>query len=287
MLVYLAHPNDQIDSEQGNRLRVMMANAYAELARYYCAWYEPTKPFGEPLNDCAAVVDINNTALDRADGCLVLWPEDMTSVGAPMEIYRKHERGEPVVVVGNHRSLQLHGMGIPVYKTVREATRVLWDLMAKHAARPGVQYAVMGTPSRTIRWVGEAEHAPTQGYSGDAGFDLIVAKETVITAGGWADVEHGIRCEFPPGTWAMIFGRSSAWRKRRVRVEPSIIDQGYRGPIFAAVQNIGDMPVTLTVGERIAQLIPFPLTAGRLTLERVAELSESTRGVKAFGSTGT
>ena len=52
------------------------------------------------------------------------------------------------------------------------------------------------------------------------------------------------------------------------------------------MQNIGDMPVELKRGERIAQLIPMPLISERLHLERVEKLTLSERGERAFGSSG-
>lgn len=138
----------------------------------------------------------------------------------------------------------------------------------------------------SIKWLGDPAFEPRQGYEGDAGYDLIVAETTRIDYRGWADVPMGISVELPRGYWAMLVGRSSTIRKRQLVINTAIIDNGYRGPLFAATSNFGQKIATVEKGERIAQLIPMPLSSVGLSLRRVAGLSESERGTKAFGSTG-
>lgn len=137
-----------------------------------------------------------------------------------------------------------------------------------------------------IKWVGDPDLQPIRGYEGDAGFDLIVSQDTHIPYREFRDVPMGIYVELPPGMWAMMTGRSSTLRRRHMLVIQSIIDNGYRGPIFAGVQNMSREAEWVRAGERIAQLIPFRLEAPTLSVVRVAELSESDRGERGFGSTG-
>lgn len=139
---------------------------------------------------------------------------------------------------------------------------------------------------KTVRFTGDEEWLPVQSFEGDAGFDLWCSETTRIVYKGFADVPCGISIELPPGIWAMIVGRSSTIRRRRILVTQAIIDNGYRGPIFVAAQNLADGAVVIEKGERIAQLIPFELTSGDLQFEYVDELSASDRGAAGFGSSG-
>jgi dUTP pyrophosphatase len=138
---------------------------------------------------------------------------------------------------------------------------------------------------RHILFVGEGEE-PTKAYAGDAGFDLYCSETTEIPHGHFRDVPCGISIELPPRVWIMITGRSSTLRNRQLLVTQGIIDNGYRGPIYAGVQNLGRLPAVVEKGERIAQMIPFELTAALLRFRRVQKLSESDRGDRGFGSTG-
>jgi dUTP pyrophosphatase len=65
---------------------------------------------------------------------------------------------------------------------------------------------------------------------------------------------------------------------------PGLIDSGYRGEIGVLLINHGAAPVTLSRGERIAQLVIQPVA--RATLVEVRELRGSQRGTGGFGSTG-
>jgi deoxyuridine 5'-triphosphate nucleotidohydrolase len=126
---------------------------------------------------------------------------------------------------------------------------------------------------------------PRRTYPDDAGLDLIVSEDTYIPLGEFRDVPCGVSVELPEWTWALVTGRSSAFRKRGLLVLPGIIDTGYRGPIFAGVwaQRTG---VTVKKGERIAQMIVQSNTTRRLAPIAVPKLNPSPRGTDGFGSTG-
>lgn len=140
--------------------------------------------------------------------------------------------------------------------------------------------------SRHLKWVGPPDYAPTRAYEGDAGFDLYVSERTVIPYRGMADVPCGISVQLPPGTWGMIVGRSSTVRRKKLLVVQGIIDNGYRGELFCATQNLAQERQIVDQGERIAQLLLFDLVSSWVSLDRVADLDESERGERAFGSTG-
>ena len=142
---------------------------------------------------------------------------------------------------------------------------------------------------RPLRWESEVEGPelePQRYYPGDAGFDLVCSEDVKVGFRAFVDVPCGVSVALPPGVWALIIGRSSTLRQRELMVAPGVIDNGWRGPLFAGVWNLGRTPTEVRAGDRVAQLIPFPLTAAELALERVGELPPGDRGDAGFGSTG-
>lgn len=270
MLIYLAYP---IDSNDGHH----DIGVDGLIARSGLAVYDPSTAFRRAGTDPERAYAINEAALREADGVLAVLPDGVASVGVPMEIQTAYDSGKPVVATGGvaSRSMQLKGMGVAVEPTVTQAIDRLCQLMAEARIE---RYR--------IKYTGEPEYEPQKGYLGDAGYDLIVSRNEVIWPGEFIDVPCGVSIELPGGVWAMITGRSSTLRKRQLLVSQGVIDQGYRGPLFAGVWNLGREKAEVREGERIAQLIPFPQTSLRLTLERVDELDPSDRGRKGFGSTG-
>lgn len=143
---------------------------------------------------------------------------------------------------------------------------------------------LVAEPPFELRWTGRTDCHPRKSYPGDAGYDLVVSEKTAIPYGGFADVPLGICVQLPPGTWAMLTGRSSTVRTRKLLVTQGIIDNGFRGPLYAGVQNLGPEVAWVQPGERVAQLILMPLV--HPLVRRVATLEASDRGAQGFGSTG-
>ena len=295
MIFYLAMPNDAVKDGEQSALGRLRDRVKKTLEDQSIAHFDPIAPYGEPMCAPRAVYDINEAALRRCDGLLAIWPDGVQSVGVPMEIQTMHIHGRPVAVVGGQRSLQLRGMGIATFSDAENAVLYL----KRKCAMPTVARALRAVteslgikPSNelelpTIEWVGDPECHPVRSYDGDAGWDLIVERNTTVPVHGFVDVSHGISVALPEGYWALITGRSSTIRQRGLLVVNGIIDNGYRGPLFAAVQHVGDGgPVELKRGERIAQLIPYKLEAPSIYFEQVEELEGSDRGLNAFGSTG-
>ena len=63
-----------------------------------------------------------------------------------------------------------------------------------------------------------------------------------------------------------------------------IIDAGYRGEICAIIDNIKDEPYSIECGTRLFQICSPTLEP--IEYDIVNSLSETTRGVGGFGSTG-
>ncbi len=63
-----------------------------------------------------------------------------------------------------------------------------------------------------------------------------------------------------------------------------VIDAGYRGEILILMTNLGDAPVVLKSGEKIAQMIPVPVLTG--VVEEVEALEDSARAERASEALG-
>lgn len=143
-----------------------------------------------------------------------------------------------------------------------------------------------------LKHVGEGILQPK--LSGDVGYDLVCSEEVKLgsktaealldpEAPSFASIPTGVHVEFPPGIWGMILPRSSS-NTSGLLVLPGVIDNGYRGELFALVHNLTPKIRYVAKGTRIAQLVLFPSLV--FPLERVEVLTESERGHNGFGSTG-
>ena len=65
---------------------------------------------------------------------------------------------------------------------------------------------------------------------------------------------------------------------------PGTIDSDYRGEVKVLVINLGQEPVTLKRGDRIAQLLISPVAQARVV--KVEKVDDTQRGVGGFGHTG-
>jgi len=130
--------------------------------------------------------------------------------------------------------------------------------------------------------------APTIAHPGeDLGYDLYAAEAITIDARGHAVVLTGVAIALtsvagePMG--ALVRDRSSM-AARRLAVTAGVIDAGYRGEIRILMENLGDVPAEIHAGDKIANLLPYPVLT--TDVEVVDELGESKRNERGFGSSG-
>ena len=136
-------------------------------------------------------------------------------------------------------------------------------------------------------WSGYGKQ-PSHAHQGDAGFDLSYhgIEPLTIAPHTTTNIPTGIRVALPSGMWAIVTGRSSTFQ-RGLLTPMSIIDNGYRGDLFAIVHNMSDKPVTIVPQERIAQLIPMQLHTDGVEWHHLDELpTDTSRGTNGFGSSG-
>ena len=126
---------------------------------------------------------------------------------------------------------------------------------------------------------------PTRAYEGDAGLDLAASERVELEPGERAVVGTGVVVAIPPGHAGFVQPRSGLAARHGIAVvnSPGLVDAGYRGELKVVLLNT-DRSERFVVepGMRIAQLVVVPIAMPQPV--EVAELPESERGEKGFGS---
>lgn len=131
--------------------------------------------------------------------------------------------------------------------------------------------------------ISEGGRMPFRKYDGDAGYDLHADRDFGIPAGATVDVTSGIRVDMRDRIWLEIKARSSTLKGRGLEVVDAVIDNSYRGEMFAIVRNNTGEHKHIKAGDRLVQVVPHRL----IPLKFVeGELSVGERGSNGFGSTG-
>lgn len=128
---------------------------------------------------------------------------------------------------------------------------------------------------------------PLQANPGDAGLDLFSAEEKTLNPGEAELISTGIILELPQGTEAQVRPRSGLALKHSITVlnSPGTIDEGYRGEVKIILINHGKEVFKIEKKMRIAQMVIAPVSRVKISL--VEEISDSERGMRGFGSSGT
>ncbi|RMD83691.1 MAG: dUTP diphosphatase [Candidatus Dadabacteria bacterium] len=139
-----------------------------------------------------------------------------------------------------------------------------------------------------IRRVGQ-QRVPLPRYMtpGAAGMDLhaAISEPLEVAPGERALVPCGFAIAIPEGYEGQVRPRSGlAWKYGlSIPNAPGTIDCDYRGEVRVIVVNLGKDPVTISPGDRIAQLVISPVA--RASLVEVEQLDETIRGEGGFGHT--
>ena len=126
---------------------------------------------------------------------------------------------------------------------------------------------------------------------GDAGLDLYCPGNLEILPGETKCIDFKIQCEGLSDSDARnvcyyLYPRSSISKTPfRLANSVGIIDAGYRGNLMAMVDNFSKEVQTIQKGMRLFQICGRYLEP--IHVELVEELSESERGNRGFGSTGS
>lgn len=134
-----------------------------------------------------------------------------------------------------------------------------------------------------IKLLSENATMPKRANETDSGLDLYVSETTVIEPQTTVAVKTDVAINLPYGYEAQVRPRSGKSLKTKLRVALGTIDLTYHKEIGIITDNIGDEPITIEQGERLAQLVIVPVSYMQ-PIEVEQFEYESERG--GFGSTG-
>ncbi|PAW53387.1 deoxyuridine 5'-triphosphate nucleotidohydrolase [Pseudomonas moraviensis] len=131
---------------------------------------------------------------------------------------------------------------------------------------------------------------PLYATPGSAGLDLraMLEQDIVIKPGETVLIPTGLSVYIgDPNLAALILPRSGMGHKHGIVLGNlvGLIDSDYQGPLMVSCWNRGQSDFTMTVGERLAQLVLVPVVQAHF--EMVEEFVETERGAGGFGHTGT
>jgi dUTP pyrophosphatase len=123
---------------------------------------------------------------------------------------------------------------------------------------------------------------------GSSGMDLFASleEEIIINPGERKLIPTGISIAIPEGFEGQIRPRSGLAIQKGIGMvnAPGTIDSDYRGEVGVLLINLGNIPVSIRNGERIAQMVISRVF--RSILVEVEDLPPTRRQGGGFGSTG-
>ena len=138
--------------------------------------------------------------------------------------------------------------------------------------------------------LGKSIALPEYATAGSAGIDLRACMNDDVTLlpGETNLIPTGLAIYIEdPSLAAVILPRSGLGHKHGIVLGNlvGLIDSDYQGQLMVSCWNRGSSPFTISIGERIAQLVLVPVVQAEF--EIVDEFMASDRGAGGFGSTGT
>jgi len=135
-----------------------------------------------------------------------------------------------------------------------------------------------------IKKLFEDTKLPNYAHPGDVGMDMYAREDYDLKPGERKVFFTGFALEFEHGYAAIVKDKSSLPNKAGIHTMGGVFDAGYRGEYNVQLINLGQEIYHISKGDKIAQLIIYPVIIA--DLEEVSELSDSSRGEGRFGSTG-
>ena len=135
----------------------------------------------------------------------------------------------------------------------------------------------------------DAQGQPTELIlgTGDTGYDVYAVEDAVVPANGSVVVATGIDLAYiTSGYWFMICTRSGLGFKYSIFNHPGIIDNGYNGNLGIKMYNLSNIEYNVTKGDRIAQIVFFPVIEPKISWCDSDVKYETGRGSGGFGSSG-
>lgn len=124
---------------------------------------------------------------------------------------------------------------------------------------------------------------PTRAHASDAGIDIYTNESYTLAPGERHAFSTGIAVEFSEGVVALLWDRSGLGSKGIHRLA-GVVDAGYRGEWKVVLLNTTAEPFEIKKGDKVIQCLLQRFEPA--DIQEVADLSDTQRGVKGFGSTG-
>ena len=134
-----------------------------------------------------------------------------------------------------------------------------------------------------VKKLKENAKLPRYMHPGDVGMDLYSMETVTVKPGEHVRLWHGFALEFPEGNAAIVMDKSSISKAGLVHMG-GVFDAGYRGEYNTHLVNLSSESYIIEEGDKVSQLVIVPVSI--VELKEVTELSDSSRGEGAFGSTG-
>lgn len=126
-------------------------------------------------------------------------------------------------------------------------------------------------------------YEPSRAHDTDAGMDLRTPVAVTVPAHGSVVVDTKTHVELPHGSAGLIVSKSGL-NVRHGITSAGLVDEGYTGSIRVRLYNHSDEAYTFEPGDKVTQLVVFPVVY--VPLELVDSIDGGERGDDGFGSTG-
>lgn len=130
------------------------------------------------------------------------------------------------------------------------------------------------------------ENAPLPKRSTEdaGGYDIYSAATITLAPHTTTKIPTDIAIHPPPGMYCQILSRSGMVANHGIETKAGTMDRDYHGNVMVLLHNNNSDPYTVTKGDRIAQMIVYPIQ--HLTIKETAIILPTAHRQNGFGSTG-
>ncbi|WP_204206410.1 dUTP diphosphatase [Mammaliicoccus sciuri] len=134
-----------------------------------------------------------------------------------------------------------------------------------------------------IKLLSDNATKPKRANPSDSGLDLFVSETVNIPPHTTKLVKTDVAIKLPYGFEGQVRPRSGKSLKTKIRVALGTIDYTYHKEVGIITDNIGDKPIIVQKGERLAQLVIAPVVYANVNVVNEFEYVSDRSG---YGSTG-
>ena len=118
-----------------------------------------------------------------------------------------------------------------------------------------------------------------------AGFDLHAVNNEIIMPWSLSVIPTGVIVQLPDNCYGRIAPRSGLALRKYIHVMAGVIDRDFTSEIKCLLFNLGDQPVEINIGDRVAQLICEKISYPEL-VEIEGNIEKTDRDPRGFGTSG-